>query len=797
VRIITCLTGQHDLRLVALAAVVCLVGSMITIRLLRRLMVSDRAARLPWTFMAAVSTGSTIWCTHFVAMIAYRPGVPIAYEPLLTGLSLGVAVIGGAVALVVACGRAPYSREIGGAVFGASVSAMHYTGMSALAVSGHMEWSPPYVIASVGCAALFGAAAFGVAGRAVSRAGELTAVGLMVVAIVSLHFTGMAALTVSPFAPAAGAITGEVANAFLALAVAGVGMLVLGTGAASHALDLQSRRSAKQRLDELVEGSVDGMVVKQDDRVIAVNAAFAQLVGVERESLLGGRLSDWVADVRGLPADRLSQTTLSDAEGAIVPVEIAVRRDASDKGASPVMIYAVRDLRARLAQERRIAHLARNDSLTGLPNRASFLEYLGRRTTEHAGQGRIALLAMDLNRFKEVNDIHGHAAGDVLLAQVSGRMRAVLKEGEFIARLGGDEFMAVVPVGVKEDALDLAERLRDAVVAPVDLGHTEVNCGVSIGVAIWPDDAATDSDLINDADLAMYRAKASLTTDVCFYEEEMDEAVRNRRRIIQALREALDQEQFELNYQVQADLQSGEVTGYEALLRWRRQDGTYVSPAEFIPLAEETGLILPIGEWVLRNACRAAAAWDHPHKIAVNLSPVQLGHIDLPRLVHEVLIESGLKPSRLELEITETAMISDLDRTTHVLRQLKLLGVSIAMDDFGTGYSSLSTLRAFPFDKIKLDQSFMCEVGDGPQAHAIIRAVLALGESLGIPVLAEGVETLEQLHFLADQGCNEVQGYLLGRPQSTVQRELLQTIKGAVSSSPAEEPVIRLVGGRG
>jgi diguanylate cyclase (GGDEF)-like protein len=797
VRIITCLTGQHDLRLVALAAVVCLIGSMVTIRLLKRLMVADRAARLPWTFMAAVSTGSTVWCTHFVAMIAYRPGVPVAYEPLLTGASLAVAVTGGALALILACGRARFSREVGGAAFGASVSAMHYTGMAALAVSGHMAWSVPYVIASVVCAAVFGAAAFRVAGRYASRGGDLAAVGLMVVAIVSLHFTGMAALTVSPFAPAAGQATSELANSFLALAVAGVGMLVLGTGAASHALDLQSRRNAKQRLDELVEGSVDGMVVKQDGRIIAVNAAFALLVGVERESLVGGRLSDWVADVRGLPTDRLSQATLTDAEGAIVPVEIAVRSNAGEGGASPFMIYAVRDLRARLAQERRIAHLARNDSLTGLPNRASFLEYLARRTADQAGQGRIALLAMDLNRFKEVNDVHGHAAGDVLLGQVSQRMRAALKEGEFIARLGGDEFMAVVPVGVKEEALDLAERLRGAVVAPVDLGHTEVNCGVSIGIAIWPDDAVNDSDLINDADLAMYRAKSSLTTDVCFYEEEMDEAVRNRRRIVQALREALDQEQFELNYQIQADLQSGEVTGYEALLRWRREDGTYVSPAEFIPLAEETGLILPIGEWVLRNACRAAAGWDNPHKIAVNLSPVQLGHIDLPRLVHEVLIETGLKPSRLELEITETAMISDLDRTTHVLRQLKLLGVSIAMDDFGTGYSSLSTLRAFPFDKIKLDQSFMCEVGDGPQAHAIIRAVLALGESLGIPVLAEGVETLEQLNFLADQGCNEVQGYLLGRPQSTVQVELLQAIKKVELEPTPVKPAIRLVGGRG
>lgn len=223
------------------------------------------------------------------------------------------------------------------------------------------------------------------------------------------------------------------------------------------------------------------------------------------------------------------------------------------------------------------------------------------------------------------------------------------------------------------------------------------------------------------------------------------------------------------------------------LLRWIQPDGTFISPAVFIPLAEENGLILPIGEWVLRTACAEAASWTEPHKIAVNLSPVQLGHVDLPRLVHQVLVETGLSPSRLELEITETAMITDMERTTHVLRQLKLLGVSIAMDDFGTGYSSLSTLRAFPFDKIKLDRSFMSELDGGPQSAAIIRAVLALGESLHIPVLAEGVETLEQLSFLRDQGCDEVQGYLLGRPQKTADAEVQAAARVLWAVDPSME----------
>ncbi len=766
-RILSCLTDDHNLWLVGVAAALCLLGSLVTMRLFQRLRYAEQGARPAWIFMGAVAAGATIWCTHFVAMIAYEPGVDVAYEPLLTGVSLGVAIGGSALTLWVAAQRLRFAAELGGALFALAVTAMHYTGMAAFALEAVVHWSAAYVAASVIGAVAFGALAFGRA-RAAGRSGGLwSAVALMVAGIVTLHFTGMAAMVVIPLAAEVGAVTGEEANLAMAFAVAGVGLLVLGTGVSSHALDLQSRAQATAHFEQLMEGSVDGMIVEQDGRILAANAAFAALVGVAPQALPGDRLARWIGGLDTLSIDALTQTTLALPDGAQVPVEVAVRRDDNRTADSAFMIYAVRDLRTRLAQERRIAHLARNDGLTGLPNRASFLEWLTRQTGESSGHAKVALLAIDLDRFKEVNDIHGHAAGDQLLVRVAERMKAALHPGEFVARLGGDEFVAVTPVSQREEALGLADRLRQAIIAPVHLEHAEVSCGASIGIAVWPDDAAEISALINDADLAMYRAKASLTTDVCFYEEAMDEAVRNRRRMVQELREALDQRQFRLNWQVQASVGTGEITGYEVLLRWIRPDGVFVSPADFIPRAEESGLILPIGEWVLRQACAEAATWAEPHKIAVNLSPVQLGHVDLPRLVHQILLETGLHPSRLELEITETAMISDMDRTTHILRQLKALGVSIAMDDFGTGYSSLSTLRAFPFDKIKLDRSFMSELDGGPQSSAIIRAVLALGESLEIPVLAEGVETMEQLSFLRDQGCTEAQGYLLGRPQPT------------------------------
>ncbi|MDQ8029505.1 MAG: EAL domain-containing protein [Brevundimonas sp.] len=759
-RVLTCLTEEHNLFLVALAALICVVGAVVLNRLFDKNRRSAPKARLPWLFLGAMAGGATIWCTHFVAMLAYRPGVEVSYAPVLTGISLIVGMLACGLALAVGAMRGRYAAATGGAIFGLGVTAMHYTGMSAFTAEAFVIWSPAYVVASVIAAVVGGATAFHIATDDRPWLRPVVAPLLLVLTIVALHFTGMGALTVMPLVPSADATLLTEAEALLAAGVAAVGFLILGTAVASYALEEQTERHSRDRLAALIEGSVDGMVVVANGKVRLANHAFTELCGVQEGQTMGSPIEDWIEDVASLQPGLLMQSRVKARDGAPVPVEIAVREEmAASEGV--VMIYAVRDLRARQAQERRIAHLARNDSLTGLPNRTSFLEKLERLA---ATGENFALLALDLDRFKEVNDLYGHAVGDRLLVHVADNMRAAIGEGEFVARLGGDEFVALIPIRERMDAHAAAERLRGAILTPLEAEHAELQCGASIGIALWPDDATETSVLINDADLAMYRAKGSLTTDICFYEGAMDEAVRQRRRITLGLRDALENDRFELHYQLQASVETGDVTGFEALLRWKQADGSYISPADFIPLAEETGLILPIGEWVLRRACSEAASWDKPHRIAVNLSPVQLSHVDLPRLVHQILIETGLSPNRLELEITETAMISDMERTTHILRQLKLLGVSVAMDDFGTGYSSLSTLRAFPFDKIKLDRTFMSELDGGPQSKAIIRAVLALGESLDIPILAEGVETQEQLVFLREQGCDEVQGYLLGRP---------------------------------
>jgi len=763
-RILTCLVEDHHLGLTLLAAVICILGSLVTARFYRRVRDSHPGARLAWSFMGAVAGGATIWCTHFVAMMAYNPGVDVAYEPVLTAISLAVAILGAIAALLVGSLKMRRAPELGGALFGLTIATMHYVGMAAFMTEALIIWHVVYVVASVISAVVFGALAFRIVATAKSRHWLILSSLVMVLAIVALHFTGMGALEIIPLAPADGMMNGESASGLLALAVAGVGFLILATATASNALENQSRRSAGARMKQLIEGSVDGMLIERQGRIVIANGAFLALCGADAEGLTDAPLSDWLDGADTLPNDRLMQTELKTRDGEVIPVEVAVRKEHDAETRSSVRIFAVRDLRNRIAQERRIAHLARNDGLTGLPNRSSFLEKLQRHTAATGEDERFALLAIDLDRFKEVNDLYGHAVGDQLLVHVAQQLTGALHKGEFVARLGGDEFVAIVPVVDRDMALARAEQIREAIIVPTEIEQLEVLCGASVGIALWPDDTTEPSVLINNADLAMYRAKAALGVDVCFYEEAMDVAVRQRRRLTQDLREALDQERFELHYQVQTSVETNAITGYEVLLRWPQADGSFISPVDFIPLAEETGLILPLGEWVLRQACTEAARWTEPHKIAVNLSPVQLSHVDLPRLVHQILVETGLSPRRLELEITETAMITDMDRSTHILRQLKLLGVSIAMDDFGTGYSSLSTLRAFPFDKIKLDRSFMSELDDSAQSRAIIRAVLALGESLNVPVLAEGVETELQLAFLRDQGCNEVQGYLLGRP---------------------------------
>ena len=412
------------------------------------------------------------------------------------------------------------------------------------------------------------------------------------------------------------------------------------------------------------------------------------------------------------------------------------------------------------------AELAARDALTGLANRASLNKRLNEELAARGRNGSpVAVVCIDLDRFKTVNDTLGHAVGDVLLTKVAERLRSASREGDMVARLGGDEFAILQVDGKQPQAAEaLAARLVDLIGRSYLVDDHMLNIGASVGIAISPDDGEDADTLQRHADLALYRAKLEGRGRFRFFQNGMDAEMQIRRHLEIDLRRALALGEFELVYQPQMNLASNTLVGFEALLRWRSPTRGLVSPADFIPLAEEIGLIAAIGEWVLLTACREAASWERPVSIAVNVSPVQFRGTELAQTVTSILASTGLSPSRLELEITEGALLDNTTKVLIVLHALKALGVRVSMDDFGTGYSSLSYLQKFPFDKIKIDQSFVRGSDCSGDADAIVRAVAALGASLGIRTTAEGVETNEQLARMRSGGCTEVQGYLTGRP---------------------------------
>ena len=472
-----------------------------------------------------------------------------------------------------------------------------------------------------------------------------------------------------------------------------------------------------------------------------------------------------------------STTTVADASVALPPylipagmlgfVAVAAVLLVMGSGFSTYII----DLRSRTELADRIHQLSFNDTMTGLPNRIAFNERLAFDAAEaHEKAHKLAAFSIDVDCFKDVNDLFGHGAGDLLLIEVADRMRRLLGPGEFLARQSGDEFLGLQTANHPHDAHAFAGRVAEVFSQPFRVQGQAVTLTASIGFSIFPVDSPERDQVLSNAKLAMHRGKSKQRGAICQYQREMDDIARARRALARDLQTAAERGELELHYQLQTSLANGKICGAEALMRWRHPKRGMISPAEFIPLAEETETIIPMGEWALRTACRDAAVGKIPGTVAVNLSPVQFGRDDLAETIHAILLGTGLSPKRLEVEVTESTIMSDQTPGLHILRKLKAMGISVAMDDFGTGYSSLATLHAFPFDKIKLDQSFVKRLPDDAAAAAIVRTVLALGESLGIPVLAEGIETEPQWQLLAPrEGCAKGQGYLFARPVALAQ----------------------------
>ncbi|NLS68135.1 EAL domain-containing protein [Bradyrhizobium brasilense] len=439
-----------------------------------------------------------------------------------------------------------------------------------------------------------------------------------------------------------------------------------------------------------------------------------------------------------------------------------------DVGEPQYLIKTHEDVTDRRQTESRMAHMAYHDGLTDLPNRAAFLQALTQMIEACDGTDEeFAVLCVDLDGLKEINDVYGHAMGDKVLIEVAQRLQAVARGG-VVARLSGDEFGLIIDGKQPVAGIALAEQAAEALGQDFLIDGKSVRTGLTTGIAVFPDNGSDAASLLANSGAALFRAKAKSRGTISIFEPEMDQQIRDRRVLHQELSVAIKNGELSLYYQPQAaaggSVAASQIIGFEALARWHHPVRGFVPPGDFIPLAEESGLIVEMGEWILREACREAASWAIPLQVAVNLSPAQFTHGDLVGLVHSILLETGLTPDRLELEITEGVLIEDFDRGLSLLRRLKALGVRISMDDFGSGYSSLSYLQAFPFDKIKIDRAFVINLGRNPQSAAIVRAVIDLGHGLEMSIVAEGVETEAQLDFLAEEGCDAVQGYLIGRP---------------------------------
>ncbi len=454
----------------------------------------------------------------------------------------------------------------------------------------------------------------------------------------------------------------------------------------------------------------------------------------------------------------------SDATGRLLNVEIFAQT--LQYNGRPAGLVAAVDVTERLRAEARIAHLAHHDPLTGLPNRTLFLRSLAEEfTRQREPSDQSAILYLDIDNFKDVNDRFGHGEGDSLLRQVSRRLRDSLRAEDLVARLGGDEF-AVVRRSLERvsDAGDLATRIVDFLAQPFVVADQEVVIGASVGIALFPCDAESSDEVLRRADTALYCAKEEGRRTFRFFESAMDARLQARRALVQDIRQAFAAEAFHLEYQPVVDIETGRIKCCEALLRWRHPERGLIPPSEFIPIAEDIGLIVELGNWTLRQVCAEAASWPDEVRVAVNLSPVQFRSDTLVRSVMAALAASGLRRDRLEIEITETVLLADDESNRSILTQLRGLGIHIALDDFGTGYSSLGYLRSFPIDKIKIDRSFVNELATSRPCEAIIRAVAGLGRALNIETTAEGVETLEQLEALRSLGCTQAQGYVFSPP---------------------------------
>jgi diguanylate cyclase (GGDEF)-like protein len=678
--------------------------------------------------------------------------LPVHYHPALVVLSIGVAILASYTALGMANrvrATEGIARRIwltGGALaMGLGVWSMHFIGMLAFSLPISLGYDIGLTTLSVVIAIVSSAFALNVASQPQLSAGKLCgAAVLMGAGIAAMHYVGMGALRMDP------GITYDASVVALSVAIA-----IVASGAALWIARRTAQDSLRERMLRLGAGVIMGLAIVGMHYTGMAAASFP--LGTVCLAAGSGMSASWLA---------LLVTTVT--LGVLAIALVAALLDARLQQRTSALSISLE------AANEELIRLALHDTLTGLPNRILLQEHVKRSVEQgQRGRGSFAIMFVDLDGFKAINDAYGHHTGDALLIAVAQRLRRELRAEDSIARLGGDEFVVLASAADPHDAAQLAQRLIDAVSAPVALAEHLLLVTASIGIAMFPGDGDSGAGLMTNADAAMYHAKSLGRAGYCFFEPSMNANAREQLRLLQDLRSAVTNNEFELYYQPKFMAPAGPVVGAEALLRWHHPERGLVPPAQFIPMAEKTGLILTIDAWVLNEACRQLRAWcDDGHtswSMAVNLSALQFQHAGLVDLVHDALCRHGVAPQRLTLEITESIAMRDAEASMEVLNRLVALGVTISIDDFGTGYSSLMYLKRLPATELKIDQGFVSQLEHDGDDAAIISAIVALAHKLGLNIVAEGVETPEQQAFLTRLGCNSLQGFLLGHPLPAAQ----------------------------
>ena len=793
-------TELLDIRLVALAGIIGLLAAWTTSRMVSRASNIDRQWRQLWLIATGIVSGCSFWATSFILLLAAKLWASQAISPAVAGGALTIAIAGSAFAHHLQCNR-NLGSILQGAVIGITAITTHILSLATLAADKPVMWNTDLLGFGLVIGIVLPAAGMRLISSEHNIQRDLLGSSVLAFGVLTMQVFALFAHEM-PILDTDFADGDRTAKWLVAIGVGVSTTLVIVTAIVALFFDqhLATRKIHEaNRLRGLADAAFEGIVILDAGLIIDANSSFVDLFGTPREQLPGVNLFDYfppehAASIHDMMAKHGSisiETSLNDVEADPIPIEVLCRP--FDYGGRKVWVAAIRDIRSRREAEARIRHLAHHDVLTGLPNRALFrerFEQAATRASRH--QERVALLAIDLDRFKEVNDLYGHGIGDQLLKQVANLLCETSREYDTVARLGGDEF-ALLQVSASQpaEAAALAERLIAVLAQPFVINDIEVDIGTSIGIAIFPDDGILPEELLNKADMALYRAKTEGRGGYRLYEVSMDVKLQARRALERQLSQAISGGKLMVHYQPQACTQSGEIVGFEALVRWPHPEQGMIPPTVFIPIAEESGLIRPLGEWVLRTACAEAVLWPSHLRLGVNLSPAQFTRDDLPEMITMILSETNLEPHRLELEITEGVLISDVEKAIGILQKLKSIGVQVAMDDFGTGYSSLSYLQRFPFDRIKVDRSFVANLKDKPESASIIKAIVGLSRSLDMPVIAEGVENTSELDLLKLEKCDEIQGFLIGRPMDPDEiPRFLSTAISRVKSDASNEPVV-------